>query len=146
MLTSYIHGSILKMLQGSKVHTYVFPVGIEKVVIMFSVKMIMVDECGDEVVVDTFNMGEELDEDYVAVWESMKIEKARQKYPEAQRFYFEDSRNMQRLINAEISGWREEDDDDIDEWGEMENDENMPCDYSGFCAGASCPQFFKCQH
>ena len=24
--------------------------------------------------------------------------------------------------------------------------ENMPCDYSGFCAGTSCPQFFKCQH
>ena len=24
--------------------------------------------------------------------------------------------------------------------------ENMPCDYSGFCAGASCPQFFKYQH
>ena len=113
---------------------------------MFTVKMIMVDECGYEVVVDTFNIGEELDEDYMEMWEDMKIEKARQRYPEAQRFYFEDSRNMQRLINAEINGWREEDDDDIDEWGEMEDDLNMPCDYSGFCAGASCPQFFKCQH
>ena len=86
---------------------------------MFTVKMIMVDECGDEVVVDTFSINDELDEDYIEVWESMKIEKARQKYPEAQRFYFEDSRNIQRLIDAEINGWKEEDDDDIDEWGEM---------------------------
>ena len=143
MLTSYIHGSILKMLQGSKAHNIVFPfVGIEKAVIMFTVKMIMIDECGDEVVVDTFNINDELDEDYMEVWESMKIEKARQRYPEAQRFYFEDSRAMQRLINEEINGWREEYDDDI----EIEDDGNMPCDYSGFCAGTSCPQFFKCQH
>ena len=113
---------------------------------MFTVKMIMIDECGDEVVVDTFNMGEELDEDYMEVWESMKIEKARQKYPEAQRFYFEDSRAMQRLINAEINGWREEDDEEIDEWGEIEDDGNMPCDYSGVCAGMSCPMYWKCQH
>ena len=89
---------------------------------MFTVKMIMIDELGDEFVIDTFNMGEELDEDYIKVWESMKIEKAIQRYPEAQRFYFEDSRAMQRLINAEINGWREEDDGDIDEWGEVEDD------------------------
>ena len=100
-------------------HIYFFPIGIGKVVFMFTVKMIMIDECGDEIVVDTFNMGEELDEDYVEVWESMKIEKARQRYPEAQRFYFEDSRAIQRLINAEINGWREEYDEEIDEWGEM---------------------------
>ena len=116
MLTSYIHGSILKMLQGSKAHNIVFPCWDRKAVIMFSIKMIMVDECGDEFVVDTFNMGEELDADYVEVWESMKIEKARERYPEAQRFYFEDSREMQRLINIEINGFREEDDDEIDEW------------------------------
>ena len=87
---------------------------------MFSVKMIMVDECGDEVVVDTFSINDGLDEDYLEVWESMKIEKARERYPEARGFYFEDLRAMQKLINAEINGWREDDDDDIDEWGEME--------------------------
>ena len=86
---------------------------------MFTVKMIMVDECGDEVVVDTFSINDELDEDYVEVWESMKIEKAKQRYPEAQGFYFEDSRDLQRLINAEVDGFREEDDDDVDEWGEI---------------------------
>jgi hypothetical protein len=110
------------MLQGSEAHKYVFPIWIEKVVTMATVKMIMVDECGDEVVVDTFKVNDDLDEDYVEVWESMKIEKARQKYPEAQRFYFEDSRDLQRLIDIEVNGWREDDDDDIDEWGEMEND------------------------
>ena len=86
---------------------------------MFSVKMIMIDECGDEVVVDTFSINDELDEDYVEVWESMKIEKARQRYPEAQGFYFEDSRDLQRLINAEVDGFREDDDDDVDEWEEI---------------------------
>ena len=118
-----------------------FPIGIEKAVIMFTVKMIMVDECGDEVVIDTFNVGDELDEDYMEMWEDMKIEKAKQRYPEAQRFYFENSRDMQRRINAEINGWGEEDDDD--EWDEVENDGNMPCDYSGVCAGESCPMYRK---
>lgn len=28
---------------------------------------------------------------------------------------------------------------------ELETEKMMPCDYSGICAGASCPQFFKCQ-
>lgn len=111
---------------------------------MFTVKMVMVDECGDEVVVDTFNMGEELDEDYMEVWESMKIEKARERYPEAQRFYFENSRDLQRRVNAALNGWREEDDDEIDEWGEIEDDgKMMPCDYSGVCAGESCPMYRK---
>ena len=146
MLTSYIYGSILKMLLGSKAHILFSLCWDRKEDTMFTVKMIMVDECGDEVVVDTFNINDELDADYVEVWESMKIEKARQRYPEAQRFYFEDSRDLQRLIDAEINGLREEDDDDIDEWGEIEDYGNMPCDYSGFCAGMSCPQFFKCQH
>ena len=86
---------------------------------MFTVKMIMVDECGDEVVVDTFSINDELDEDYVEVWESMKIEKAKQRYPEAHGFYFEDSRDLQRLIDAEVDEFREEDDDDVDEWEEI---------------------------
>lgn len=34
----------------------------------------------------------------------------------------------------------------FEETHEFKKLENMPCDYSGFCAGTSCPQFFKCQH
>ena len=28
---------------------------------------------------------------------------------------------------------------------ELETENMMPCDYSGICAGASCPMFFGCQ-
>ena len=51
--------------------------------------LIMIDECGDEVKVETFNVGDELDEDYMELWKDRKIEKARENYPEAQQFYFE---------------------------------------------------------
>ena len=27
-----------------------------------------------------------------------------------------------------------------------EHSKNMPCDYSGFCSGMSCPMYWKCQH
>ena len=49
----------------------------------------MVDECGDEVKVDSYHIGDELDDDYIELWKSIKIETARERYPEAQRFYFE---------------------------------------------------------
>lgn len=49
----------------------------------------MIDECGDEVKVETFNVGNDLDEDYMELWKDRKIEKARENYPEAKRFYFE---------------------------------------------------------
>ena len=29
---------------------------------------------------------------------------------------------------------------------ESEHSKNMPCDYSGVCAGMSCPMYWKCQH
>jgi hypothetical protein len=38
--------------------------------------------------------------------------------------------------------------DDIDEdWPYTDEDysSNMPCDFSGFCTGSNCPNFFKCQ-
>ena len=38
--------------------------------------------------------------------------------------------------------------DDIDEdWPYTDEDyaSNMPCDFSGFCAGSNCPNFFKCK-
>ena len=56
---------------------------------MKKLDLIMVDECGYEVKVDTYQIGNELDDDYIELWKSIKIEKARERYPEAQRFYFE---------------------------------------------------------
>ena len=29
---------------------------------------------------------------------------------------------------------------------ELETKNTMPCDYSGFCAGMSCPMYWKCRH
>lgn len=119
---------------------------------MFKIKMVMIDECGDEVVINTFSVSSELDSDYLEVWESMKIGKARERYPEAMGFYFEDSRDLDSMVAedvySEVNGLKDarDNDEDIDEWDEIENDGNMPCDYSGFCAGASCPMYWKCQH
>jgi len=64
--------------------------------------LIMVDECGDEVEVDRYNIGDDLDEDYIEMWKSMKIEKARERYPEARRFYFEDRSAMNRVVQMAV--------------------------------------------
>ena len=86
---------------------------------MFSVKMIMIDECGSEVVVDTFGVSSELDSDYLEVWEGMKIEKARERYPEAMGFYFEDSRDVDSMVDddvySEVNGLKDARDED-EEW------------------------------
>ena len=86
---------------------------------MFTVKMIMFDECGSEVVVDTFAISSELDADYLEVWEEMKIAKARERYPEAMGFYFEDLRDLDSTVDddvySEVNGLKDARDEDI-EW------------------------------
>lgn len=67
--------------------------------------LIMVDECGSEVEVERFTIGNDLDEDYLEIWKLQKIDKVREQYPEAQRFYFEDRRNWNVMINAMMHGW-----------------------------------------
>ena len=69
---------------------------------MFTVKMVMIDECGNEVVIDTFSIGSELDSDYLEVWEEMKIAKTRERYPEAMGFYFEDSRDLDNMVDDDV--------------------------------------------
>ena len=69
---------------------------------MFTVKMVMFDECGSEIVVDTFAISSELDADYLEVWEEMKIAKARERYPEAMGFYFEDSRDFNNMVDDDV--------------------------------------------
>ena len=135
----------LKCSKGAR-HTYCFSLcwdRKEDTMEMFTVKMVMIDELGCDVIVDTFTISSELDSDYIEVWEEMKIAKARERYPEARGFYFEDSRDIQSAVdadvNAELNGLKDSRDEDV-EWNE-----NMPCDYSGICAGASCPRFFGCQ-
>ena len=86
---------------------------------MFTVKMIMFDECGNEVIVDTFAISSELDSDYMEVWEEMKIAKARERYPEAMGFYFEDSRDADSMVDddvySEVNGLTDARDND-EEW------------------------------
>ena len=86
---------------------------------MFTVKMIMVDECGDEVIVDTFAISSELDSDYLEVWEEMKVAKARERYPEAMGFYFEDLRDLDSMVDddvySEVNGLKDARDEDV-EW------------------------------
>lgn len=79
--------------------------------------LIMIDECGDEREYDRYTIGDDLDEDYLEMWQEMKISKAREDYPEARRFYFEDRRNWNSMINAMIR-----DDEGYDPW----EDEEVP--------------------
>ncbi|MCI9128076.1 MAG: hypothetical protein HFG28_13095 [Eubacterium sp.] len=51
--------------------------------------LIMIDECGDEVKVDSYKIGKDLDEDYIELWKYKKIEQAEERFPEARGFYFE---------------------------------------------------------
>ena len=122
-------------------YTYCFPfVGIEKAVVML-LKLIMLDETGDETVVETYNVRDDLDETFMDVWEDKTVEDVAKEYPEACGFYFEKSENVEKRFNYMRHGYE---DDYSDEWGELE--EMMSCDYNGFCAGMSCPMYWKCQH
>lgn len=66
--------------------------------------LIMVDECGDEVEVERFTIGNDLDEDYIELWKETKISKYEEQYPEARYFYFEDRRNWNSMINRMMHG------------------------------------------
>ena len=65
-----------------------------------NMKLICVDECGGEFEVETYTIGNDLDEDYLELWKERKIEKARERFPEARRFYFEDRRDWNRICRA----------------------------------------------
>ena len=72
--------------------------------------LVMIDECGSEVEVDRYTIGNELDEDYIELWKMQKITEASDRYPEARRFYFEDRRKWNSRIQAmaRCEAWEEE--------------------------------------
>lgn len=72
---------------------------------MGTMVLIMVDECGDEVELERFELRMDLDEDELEVWKDRKIRKAEERYPEARWFYFEDRRNWNAMIMADIREW-----------------------------------------
>lgn len=51
--------------------------------------------------------------------------------------------SMEQFINAIVD--REEMENDDDYYYDDDYDGNMPCDISGFCAGSSCPAWWRCQ-
>lgn len=67
--------------------------------------LIMIDECGDEIEIDRYTLNLDLDEDELDLWKERKYSKARERYPEARGFYFEDRRNWNRGIMQEIRQW-----------------------------------------
>ena len=86
---------------------------------MSEMVLIMVDECGDEVEVNRFNIGDDLDEDYIEIWKDKKIADASDDYPEARGFYFEDRRAMQRAVNMAVHEFF----GDYDPWEDEEEEE-----------------------
>lgn len=64
--------------------------------------LIMIDECGDEVEIKRFSLSGLIDEDELLIWQERKLEKAREEYPEAVGFYFEDRRHWDSLIAYQL--------------------------------------------
>lgn len=87
--------------------------------------LVMVDECGDEREVEVFDIPDLLDEDYLNLWKSMKIEQAYKRYPEARNFYVENRTAMERAVSWAVDdffGGRYYDPDDEDDLLDMEED------------------------
>lgn len=64
--------------------------------------LVMIDECGDEVEIKRFSLSGLIDEDELLIWQERKLEKAREEYPEAVGFYFEDRRHWDSLIAYQL--------------------------------------------
>ena len=62
--------------------------------------LVMIDECGDEVEIERFHLSDMIDEDELEIWQERKIRKAREEFPEAIDFYFEDRRHWDKLIRS----------------------------------------------
>lgn len=67
--------------------------------------LIMIDELGDEIELEQYSLSLDLDDDELEVWQERKRAKARERFPEAQGFYFEDRRHWNRLILQDIRDW-----------------------------------------
>lgn len=62
--------------------------------------LVMVDECGDEIEIERFRLSGMIDGDELELWQERKIRKAREEFPEAIGFYFEDRRHWDKLIRS----------------------------------------------
>ena len=62
-----------------------------------------IDECGDEFEIERFEIGSDLDDDWLSIWKSKKVSEASEIFPEAQRFFWEDRRKWAHYIACGIS-------------------------------------------
>lgn len=88
-------------------------------------KAFMYDELGDLVQIDEYPFPdiEGIDEDFMEVWQERKAAQLRERFPEAQSFFFEDDRKWERAVNqARYEEYLDTlDPDDCDNWAELEN-------------------------
>ena len=83
--------------------------------------LIMVDECGEETELERFRLGLDLDEDELDIWKTRKLDRAREAFPEARGFFFEDRRGwdaeIAHMIAEDFGGgrWDDEDEDNFNE-------------------------------
>ena len=96
---------------------------------MAILKLIMIDELGDEVEVETFNLRLLTDEDEIDVWKSVKVAKYAEMYPEARGFYWEDRSHWNSIINMMLNDVTL----DFEEAAYRFYAENAPCDTGGPC-------------
>ena len=66
---------------------------------MDNMVLIMIDECGGEVEIERFHLSGMIDNDELEIWQERKIQRAREKFPEAIGFYFEDRHNWDSMIS-----------------------------------------------
>lgn len=92
-------------------------------------KLIMIDECGQETEVASFNLSLLTDEDEIAIWQSTKVTQYMEQYPEALGFYWEDRSQWSSAINCMLHDPTL----DFDEAIEKGFKENAPCDTYGYC-------------
>lgn len=96
---------------------------------MAILKLIMIDELGDEVEVESFNLHLLTDEDEIDVWKAVKEAKYAEMYPEARGFYWEDRSQWNSIINMMLN----DETLDFEEAAYRGYAENAPCDTCGYC-------------
>lgn len=69
---------------------------------MLDLRLVMIDELGDEMEIDSFLLPDGLDDFALDLWKTVKEEEARERFPEASGFYFENRSEWNRLINQMI--------------------------------------------
>lgn len=96
---------------------------------MATYKLIMVDECGDEIEVGSFDLHLLTDEDEIRVWKDIKVTKYAEQYPEAQGFYWEDRSQWSSTINMML----QDPTLDFEDAVYQSYLDNAPCDTYGYC-------------